>query len=102
MDIPYLVFLHEVFLSAINIPILEHLLMVQCMTPRILSTHLVLLRSNVHTLLKTFYHHKLVVILAFAVPLTLKPALLCSRKHTVTTVKFKVKWGLGKDLGVTL
>ena len=41
-------------------------------------------------------------VLAFAVPLTLKPALLCSRKHTVTTVKFKVKWGLGKDLGVTL
>ena len=31
-------------ISYINIPILKHLLMVQCMTPRILSTHLVLLR----------------------------------------------------------
>lgn len=53
-------------------------------------------------MLEIFFHHKLVVILASAAPLTLKWPLLCSRKHTVTTVKFKAKWQLGKDLGVTL
>ena len=52
-------------------------------------------------MLEIFFHHKLVVILAFAVPLTIKWPLLCSRKHTITTVKFKAKWGWGKDLGVT-
>ena len=47
-------------------------------------------------MLEIFFHHKLVMILAFVAPLTLKRPLLCSRKRTVTTAKFKGQMWIGK------